>query len=531
MPSRISPLLLLLALVTALLAFRLGAVPLLGPDEPRYARVAVEMHRSGDLVTPTLQGQPWLEKPALYYWLAAGAFRLLGENEVAARLPSLGAALVMVAATVLLGSRIYGPPAGLHAGFVLGTSLLTFAYGRAASMDMLLASSVTVAIGLVVLRSLDKLGPGALVATWAFAALAALAKGPLGLLLPALVTLGLFGFSRERRWAREILSLRGLLVFLAVAAPWYGLVLLRQGWGFIEVFILNHNVQRFTSTVHNHPGPFVYYVPVLLAGLAPWSGLILPALARLQPRASSPDRALLVWLLLPLLFFSAAGSKLPGYILPCLPPLAIVMGREADRFIHPDTPGPFGTGARAVAALGLVVAAATAAAPAALWRLGDAAWLTLVPVTLWAVVVAYVFARRLAPDPAGAFALLRVGAAGWLLLLTLAVPTSLARRESGREIFRTTAGREVLVWGAWRTAWMAGYFYNDGNVRTIAGWDAIAEAAERGPTLVLCGPAERRQIDGANAFRVREVAAGPRGNVLVEVRLRRDGSAGAFSPV
>jgi hypothetical protein len=207
------------------------------------------------------------------------------------------------------------------------------------------------------------------------------------------------------------------------------------------------------------------------------------------------------------------------------------MGRVADRFIHPATPGPFGTGARAVAALGLVVAAATAAAPAALWRLGDAAWLTLVPVTLWAVVVAYVFARRLAPDPAGAFALLRVGAAGWLLLLTLAVPTSLARRESGREIFRTTAGREVLVWGAWRTAWMAGYFYNDGNVRTIAGWDAIAEAAERGPTLVLCGPAERRQIDGANAFRVREVAAGPRGNVLVEVRLRRDGSAGAFSPV
>src|SRR5688572_30994069 len=106
---------LLLALTAALLLFRLGQVPLVGPDEPRYARVAVEMSRSGDLVTPTLQGRPWLEKPALYYWLTAAAFRVFGENETAARLPAVAAALLLVGSTALVGARLFGGAAGLHA--------------------------------------------------------------------------------------------------------------------------------------------------------------------------------------------------------------------------------------------------------------------------------------------------------------------------------------------------------------------------------------------------------------------------------
>src|SRR5438067_1418660 len=103
---------LLLALTAALLIFRLGDVPLIGPDEPRYARVAVEMERSHDLVTPTLQGAPWLEKPALYYWLAAACYASLGEHEAAARLPSVAALLMMVGATAILGARLYGCRAG-----------------------------------------------------------------------------------------------------------------------------------------------------------------------------------------------------------------------------------------------------------------------------------------------------------------------------------------------------------------------------------------------------------------------------------
>ena len=180
----------LLALVLALLAFRLGAVPLLGPDEPRYTRVAIEMHRAGEWVRPTLQGQPWLEKTPLFYWMAGGAFAVLGETEAAARVPSVLAALLLVGATALVGARLYGSAAGLHAGFVAGTSLLPFAYARAASMDMLLAATVTLAIGLAALRVLGIAGRPAIVAAAAAAGLATLAKGPLGLLLPILVVGG-----------------------------------------------------------------------------------------------------------------------------------------------------------------------------------------------------------------------------------------------------------------------------------------------------------------------------------------------------
>src|SRR5262245_35923212 len=140
---------LLLGLVSALLLFRLGAPPLVGPDEPRYARVAVEMQRAGAWVVPTLQGRPWMEKPPLYYWLAGAAFARLGENETAARLPSVAAALLLVGVTALLGARLYGSEAGLDAGFVLGTSLLPFVYGRGAAMDMLLGATATAAIGLL----------------------------------------------------------------------------------------------------------------------------------------------------------------------------------------------------------------------------------------------------------------------------------------------------------------------------------------------------------------------------------------------
>src|SRR5689334_23505425 len=138
MPARMTPnaalppraAALLLALVTALLLFRLGDLPLVGPDEPRYARVAVEMHRRGDWILPTLQDRPWLEKPPLYYWLAGRAFSSLGETETAARLPSVAAAIVLVGLTALLGARLYGAAAGLYAGFICGTGLLAFVYGR-----------------------------------------------------------------------------------------------------------------------------------------------------------------------------------------------------------------------------------------------------------------------------------------------------------------------------------------------------------------------------------------------------------------
>jgi len=512
--------LLLLLLVASLLLLRLGAVPLLGPDEPRYSRVAVEMQRASAWVRPTLQGEPWLEKPPLYYWLAGSAFRYLGETEAAARLPSLAALVLLTGATALFGARLYGSAAGLHAGFVAGTSLLPFAYGRAASMDMLLAAFVTVAIGFYALRLVGIAGPTAVVAGAAAAGVAALAKGPLGLLLPALVVFGFLLSTREWRRLRELFGPLSILAFLVVAAPWYVAILRDQGDRFVSVFLLNHNVQRFSSTIHNHPGPPWYYLPVLLVGLFPWSGLAVPGLVRLAPRESRVDRFVLLWLLLPLAFFSLAASKLPGYILPCVPPLAILMGRAADRLVNEAATPERWLSARVVGLVGLVLGALVAIAPAALFREQEPLWRSLVPLAVWAIVVMFFVSSRLRVDPAGALRTLRVGAAGLLLLIALAAPPILARRESGRGLFVPAMGREVLAWGAWRTAWMAGYFYNDGRVREVADASDVMAAVEQGPQLVLLGPAERRRLEAMGSLQVMRLANGPRDNSLVRVERR-----------
>jgi 4-amino-4-deoxy-L-arabinose transferase-like glycosyltransferase len=513
--------LVLLALVLGLLVLRLGALPLVGPDEPRYARVAVEMHRAGEWVTPTLAGEPWLEKPPLYYWLAGGAFSLLGETEAAARVPSVLAAVLLVFATALVGARLYGSAAGLHAGFAAGLSVLPFVYGRAASMDMLLAATATVATGLVALRILGVAGRLSIAFGAAFAGLAVLAKGPLGLLLPGLVVAGYLLATREGRWLREIVSPLPIAAFLVVAAPWYTAISLDQGRRFLDVFILDHNVERFTSTIHHHPGPVWYYLPVLLAGLFPWSGLVVPAVWRTSPRASRTDLFLLLWLALPLLFFSLAGSKLPGYVLPCVPPLAILVGRFADRLVaERGSPEAYLSG-RVAALVGLVLAALVATAPAWLFRIGEPLWRSVIPLGFWAVIVAFFFSRRVSPDPAGALRLLRIGAAGLLLLAVIVAPPIVEHRESGRALFRGAMGRPVLAWGAWRTAWMAGYFYNDGKVREVAGASDVLKAVESGPTLVLAGPSEKRRLCSMGSLEVHTLATGTRGNALLRVEGRR----------
>jgi 4-amino-4-deoxy-L-arabinose transferase-like glycosyltransferase len=502
---------LLLFLVLGLLLFRLGAVPLLGPDEPRYARVAVEMHRAGEWVTPTLQGRPWLEKPVLYYWLAGAAFAVLGETETAARLPSVLAALAFVGVTALVGARLFGGAAGLHAGFVLGTSLLTFAYGRAAAMDMLLAATVTAAIGLLALRVLGIAGRWAIGAAYGMMGLAVLAKGPLGVLLPGLVMTGYVLGTRDWRLLRDLLPPRAILVFLLVAVPWYLLIWLDQGRAFVDVFLLGHNVARFTSTVHNHPGPVFYYVPVILAGFFPWSGLLVPALARLRPKGSRTDLLLALWFALLLVFFSLAGSKLPGYILPVLPPLAILMGRAAVRLLEDRA------WSRAAALTTLVLGSLIATGPAFLKARGESDWTLALPLAIWALAVAFLFSRRIGPDPAGALHLLRVGAAGLLLLLALAAPPILDRLESGRRLFLPARGREVLAWGAWRTAWMAGYFYNDGKVREVTTLSDVLPRPGGDLTLVLAGPAERRQLEALPSLTVQVLAEGPRRNSLLRL--------------
>jgi 4-amino-4-deoxy-L-arabinose transferase-like glycosyltransferase len=425
-----------------------------------------------------------------------------------------------VGATALFGARLFGGAAGLHAGFVLATALLPFLYGRAAAMDMLLAACVTVAVGLIGLRVLGIAGRLAIPVAYAFMGLATLAKGPLGFVLVGLVAGGFLLVRREWRLLRLLLSSGALGVFLAVAAPWYVLVLLDQGRGFVEVFLLDHNLARFLTEVHRHPGSPVYYVPVLLGGLFPWTGPVLGALAGLDPRKSRADQFVLLWLGLPFVLFSLAGSKLPGYILPCLAPAALLIGRWVARTIEGRAASPFWASPRAVALLGLVPASLFAGVPAWLARAGDPDWRRTLPAAAWAILVALVFSRRVGSDPTGAFRVLRVGGAGLLLLTATALPEILDRRESGRSLFMPARGREVMAWGAWRTAWMAGYFYNDGRVREVRTIAEVMEPLSSAPVLVVCGPGERRQLESVATLRARVLARGPRENVLLQLEPR-----------
>ena len=508
---------LLTALVACLLLFRLGDVPLVGPDEPRYARVAVEMHRSHDVVTPTLLGQPWLEKPPLYYWMAVTAMTVLGENESAARLPSVFAGLGWVLALTFVGTRLYGRRAGLHAGFVLGTSLLGFFFARAAAMDLLLAACVTGAVGLFGLVLLERAGTAALMTAYGLTALAVLAKGPLGALLPALVLAGFVAVQPGRAaLLRRLLSWRGLGLFLLVVAPWHIVIARRHGALFADEFLVYHNLERFFSTVHQHPGAFYYYLPVLLGGLFPWTGLLLPALWHVAPRSRPADRFVLVWVALPLVFFSLAGSKLPGYILPCLPPLALLIGRRLAEALEAQAPRPQATLLRIAALVGLAAGALVAAAPLVLLGQGEASWPLLIPAGLWSLVTTFLFSRRVTRDLLGAVNLLRVGAIGLLLLLAQAAPTVLGRLESGRDLFALAQGEEVLVWGARRTVWMSGYFYNQGQVRELRSLDDVLTAAAGRWPLVLCGPKQRERLE-ATPLDVQELGRGPRGATLIRL--------------
>jgi 4-amino-4-deoxy-L-arabinose transferase-like glycosyltransferase len=399
---------------------------------------------------------------------------------------------------------------------VLGTGLLPFLFGKVATMDALVAACVTASTGLLGLRYLGIAGPLAVPAAYAFAGLAVLAKGALGL-LPGLVALGYVLLRRDGRAFRESLSPAGLLLFLAIAAPWHLLVLRDQGQAFLDVYVLNHNLARFTSEIHRHPGSPLYYLPVIIAGLFPWSGLLVPAAAALRPRRAPADLFVLLWFLLPLGLISAAGSKLPGYVLPCLPPLAILMGRSVEAMAAGAVSGVL---RRLASLLTLVLGALLAAAPFLLARQGEPAWRAALPLGGWALTVAFLFSRRSERDPRGALALLRVGAPGLLVLLMLAAPEILARRESGRILFLPARGRPVLAWGAWRTAWMSGYFYNDGRVRWIGERRELDTALSGGPTLVVCGPRERDVLEADPGIQLAVLATGPRGNVLVRLDRR-----------
>lgn len=319
-------LLLLAGVCYAFFFHGITTIGFVGPDEPRYAAVAREMYLSGDYITPRLNGTPWFEKPVLMYWGAAISYAIFGVGEFGARLPSSLGATLIVFFVYFTCRKLWGRPSAIAASLILASSVGFFAFARAASMDMPLTVCLTGAL-LSFLMGYNANGPDRrwwFFAFYCFLGLGVLAKGPVALVLPGASLLGyLFFRGRLDEW-REWHPKYAWMI-LAVAGPWYLAVTWANGYEFIRVFFINQNFERFTSTVHGHSRPFYFYIPGFLMLTFPWTYLILPTLRRTFDRT---DRLLLWWTIIPILFFSFAGSKLPGYILPSIPAAIMLFSRE-----------------------------------------------------------------------------------------------------------------------------------------------------------------------------------------------------------
>ena len=359
---------------------------LVGADEPRYAQIAREMlaahteachevnasilphslrpadlHASyvclmGGTVTPILYGKPWLEKPALYYWRAMGYYRELGVYDWTARLASATGAFALIILAFLHLKR-FRPGGHLDAALIMVSAVAIFAFSRGASTDMQLAAPFS--IGMLGWYAWYETGKKFwLFDLYFFGAAATLAKGPVAPFLALAIICLFLGLRREWSALRRTIWIPGVLLYLLMVLPWY-IAVQRRNPTFFNEFFWKHNLERYTTNLYQHHQPFYYYAVVLILGLMPWTALSIRALVdgmetsiaewkvRFKPRryvghvraGDAFPEFLVLWALFPILFFSFSGSKLPGYILPSIPPLAILTGDYLFRIRRSGLPG------------------------------------------------------------------------------------------------------------------------------------------------------------------------------------------------
>jgi 4-amino-4-deoxy-L-arabinose transferase-like glycosyltransferase len=319
----------LLAVACFWLACTGAARPLALPDEGRYVGVAWEMLRSGDWLVPTLDGLPYFQKPPLFYWITAVGLQAFGRHEFAARLaPLLGATLA--AGSMQWFARIWWSDRGAAKVLLtLVTMPMLFVGAQFANMDMLVAGCITAAIlALAHTCMLEESTPnrrGFQLVGFAFAGLGVLAKGLIGIVLPLMV-LVLWSLSLRRpRQIRCLLWMPGWIAFVLVAGPWFA-VMQAKFPQFLHYFFVVQHVERFTQASFNNPQPAWFYPAALAVLCLPWTAWLLAARNRQQEPPGLQVRVLMwVWLLSIVLFFSIPHSKLLGYILPAVPPLAFLV--------------------------------------------------------------------------------------------------------------------------------------------------------------------------------------------------------------
>ena len=324
--------------------FGLAYFGLIGADEPRYAQVAREMLARHDWITPTLGGKPWLEKPPLYYWQAMLAYSAFGVSDWAARLPSAVDATLMVVAIYLFLKR-FRPGFQLDGALMTASAAGVIGFARAASTDMPLAATFTIAL-LAWYAWYETESHRYLAIFYCFLALGMLAKGPVAPLMAAMIIVIFVAKKRDLGLLVRTLWIPGMLFFCAFAVPWYVAVQIKNPQ-FLRVFIFEHNLARFGTNLYHHPEPFWYFLPVALIGLIPWTVFIAASWAETirvwwterQQMLASEDALnafLVIWLIVPVVFFSLSRSKLPGYIVPALPAGTLLLAEYVRRRVTDD---------------------------------------------------------------------------------------------------------------------------------------------------------------------------------------------------
>lgn len=333
LPKR-STLILLLAALAVLWFGNLDYRKLVRPDEGRYAEIPREMAVTGDWLTPRLNGIKYFEKPPLQYWATAAAYKVFGEHEWTVRLWPALTGFAGVVLVYRVGAALFGALAGFYAALILASSLGYILVAHVATLDMGVTFFMTLTLAGLLLGLRTDGTPAArrlwIHVAWAAMALAALSKGLMGVVLPVMVLGAYVVLQRDFGLLRRTHILTGSLLFLAIAAPWFVAVSLANP-GFFDFFFIHEHFQRFLTQAHRRPGPWWYFFPILALTILPW---LLPLCAALpgswkktgSPAGFQPQRLLLIWSVLIFVFFSVSGSKLPSYILPIFPALALLMG-------------------------------------------------------------------------------------------------------------------------------------------------------------------------------------------------------------
>lgn len=349
----ITHIVLLILLCGGLFLFRAQSLPLADPEEARCALIVRHMLRSGDWIVPYLRGQVYYDKPAPYFWLAAAGWKLTGSAELGGRLVSALAALLAVLVTYAFARRRFGSSAGLLAGVVLATSGEFLFMARWYRMDMPFAAAMWAALWWF-WRYETKPGDsnnnvnrkGRWLGFYVFCAIATLFKGPAGLVLPVMVVAAYLLMSGKAKRFFELFHLSGITLYLLIAAPWYVAISMAQP-GYAYEFFIQQNLARYAGhTFGRHGLPGVIYIPILLAGLLPWT-IYLPGLCiryfprRWRLRNERPEM-LFLWLavLVPLVFFMFGRTRLANYILPVFGPLAVMTGVLLADWIVSHKPDP-----------------------------------------------------------------------------------------------------------------------------------------------------------------------------------------------